>query len=115
MNSRNKSLLELTHFVRSELGSVLSEHDDEELSWGPESDLLECISVSKGNGVTKFTPSDGLEMLRFRFRHLGFRFGCLGLWFHTNIGCMKELWFTIKTRMEKLVSRCGTGAYPCPF
>ena len=108
MNGRNKSLLELTHFVGSELGSVLSEHEHEELSWGPESDLLECISVSKGNGVTKFTPSDGLEMLRFRF-------GYLGLWFHRNIGCMKELWFTIKTRVEKLVSRCGAGACPCAF
>ena len=43
------------------LGSVLSEG----LSSGPGSDLLDCINVSEANGVTRFTPSDGLKMLRF--------------------------------------------------
>lgn len=46
-NGHNKSLLELTHFVGSELGSVLSEHDHEELSSESKNDLLDCISVGR--------------------------------------------------------------------
>ncbi len=48
---------------------MISEYDLE--SSRPESDLLDCISVRKDNGVTEFTPSEGLKM--FRFRCLGFR------------------------------------------
>ena len=59
---------------------MISENDHESSA---ESDLLDCISVSKDNGVTGFTPSDRLNM---------FRFWCLG--FQRNIGCVKELQFT---------------------
>ena len=90
-------------FVRPELGSVISEDDHE--SSGPESDLLDCISVSIDDWGTGFTPNDGLNMFRFR---------CLG--FNRNIGCMKEtLVQGVKMRMERSVSRCGTGARPCAF
>ena len=50
-NGHNKSLPELTHFVLSD-----------ELNSGPERCLLDCISVSKDNRLTRFTPSDGLKM-----------------------------------------------------
>ena len=62
------------------------------LSWGPESELLNCISMDKYNKATRLTPSEGLRMFGFR---------CLG--FRRKIGCMQEIRFTgVKTRMESL-------------
>jgi hypothetical protein len=76
MDDENYIFRSSSVFVGPELGSVISEYDHE--SSGPESDLLDCISVSKDDGVTRFTPSDGLIVFQFR---------CLG--FQRNIGCMK--------------------------
>jgi hypothetical protein len=77
MDGENYFFWSLSVFVGPELGFVVSEYDHE--SSGSESDLLNCISVGNEHGMTGFTPSDGLEMFRFR---------CLGFW--RNIGCMKE-------------------------
>jgi len=76
-------------FVGPQLGSVISEDDHE--SSRPESDLLECISVSQDDGVTAFTPYDGLIVFRFRFMEL-----------QRNIGCMEGIGSLRKNEDEEV-------------